>query len=105
MRTATSNKLRPLTELQNLTDKFIIEVQDLIRIGAYDLEYIINADKTGIRIEHISSKTISEVGGKHVYAYTTGKSKENITAMVAGTSTGKKLPLMIILKGKGVKRV
>lgn len=79
-----SNSSSKTKNMHNLTDDDII---------------LINADQTAIFFENPPRSTISKVGVKHVSALTAGAMKNRLTAMLAGTNRGEKLPVFSVFMG------
>ena len=71
----------------------------------YDLDHVINMDETFVPRDAPSNHTLELKGSKKVVVNTTGKEKEHYTVILTVTYTGKRLYSIIIIKGKGVKKV
>jgi len=69
-----------------------------------NIECLINVDETPCYIENPSKETIDIKGVKKVEIITYGKEKCRLTAILAISASGEKLPPMLILKGKTGKK-
>lgn len=65
---------------------------------------LINVDETPCYIENTSKGTINIKGVNKVDIITYGKEKCRLTVILAISASGKKLPPMLILKGKTGKK-
>ncbi|KAG2879568.1 hypothetical protein PC117_g26733 [Phytophthora cactorum] len=67
-----------------------------------DLHRTILMDETAVYFEDARNQTMDIIGSRHVVARSTGFSSMRITAVPAVTETGKKLPPLLIWKGKAL---
>ncbi|KAF0718325.1 Aste57867_1761 [Aphanomyces stellatus] len=81
---------------QEVLANFSRRVQAVVE--EHNIDVIYNADQTGVNYEYLPTKTISGRGDKTVWIKCGGKTKDRATAMVLADSTGKKYPLVIVLK-------
>lgn len=64
---------------------------------------IINVDETPIYLEFFTDKTYNKKGAKEVIIKTNGNEKKHVTVILAVSASGKKLPSVLIFKGKSNK--
>ncbi|KAG2790045.1 hypothetical protein Pcac1_g852 [Phytophthora cactorum] len=67
-----------------------------------DLHRTILMDETAVYFEDAHNQTVDIIGSRHVVIRSTGFSSMWITAVLAVTATGKKLPPLLIWKGKAL---
>ncbi|KAG3009143.1 hypothetical protein PC119_g14004 [Phytophthora cactorum] len=67
-----------------------------------DLHRTILMDETAVYFEDARNQTVDIIGSRHVVVRSTGFSSMRITAVLAVTATGKKLPPLLIWKGKAL---
>ena len=99
--------------LQKNVLEFKEKIKNLLQTGNYDLNFVLNIDETGIATETTKSKTIvipeeseeQNTDIKEATVRSCNKEREITTVLVGGTWSGQKLPVFVILKGKGVKKV
>jgi len=95
---------------------FKTKISTLISTNNYDENFIINMDETSFCCESIKTKTIvvkgesqeneqKDLSDKHIKIKSTGKDKENLTVVLAGSWTGVKLRAMLVFPDKGVKKL
>jgi len=113
LRKPTTKISEPENKNKEVED-FARKIKILVDSGLYDLDHVVNVDETGICCEEISTKTIcsdeeeknkGRKSIKHPTTKSVNKDKENLTVVLAGSWTGKKLPAMIIFPDKGVKKL
>ena len=56
-----------------------------------DHSRIFNGDETGFQIRPSTGRVLAEKGGKNVYLFDEGSSKENITVIFSFSANGKKM--------------
>jgi len=79
-------------------DGFINQLE-LYKIN-YGLENIYNMDETSWKLNSVPDRTLAKVGSESVHGYIVGNLKTSFTAIATISASGKKLPLIIIAKGK-----
>ncbi|RHY98235.1 hypothetical protein DYB31_015653, partial [Aphanomyces astaci] len=62
------------------------------------IDRVYNADQTGVNYEYLPTKTINTSGEKTVWVKCGGKTKDRVTAMLLGDSSGTKYPLFLVMK-------
>ncbi|KAF0703539.1 hypothetical protein AaE_015322 [Aphanomyces astaci] len=77
-------------------ESFSERVKALMREHCIDRVY--NADQTGVNYEYLPTKTINTSGEKTVWVKCGGKTKDRVTAMLLGDSSGTKYPLFLVMK-------
>ena len=100
-------------EIENSVLEFKEKIKNLILTGNYDFDFILNVDETGIATESIKSKIITlpeeeketNIQMRDATVKSCNKEKENTTVLLGGTWTGKKIPALVILPGKGKKKL
>lgn len=105
LRKPSSTAIKPYDAIKAGITKFVKEIRDLLASDLYDKNFVFNLDETSIMTESTKGKTIEQKGLKRVKVNSVGKQKEGHTILLGGTMTGRKLPALIIIKGKGVKLV
>jgi len=105
---------KSLNSVEEDIRKFKEKMKNLIQSNNYDLDFVLNIDETGIPTELLRSKTITFAEeNKENYTNemkeggvkTLNKEKEMTTALIGGTWTDKKIRALVILPGKGVKKL
>ncbi|KAG6590954.1 DDE superfamily endonuclease, CENP-B-like [Phytophthora cinnamomi] len=98
--------LRRRTNLTTLTDETLVEravsYMKFLRsaVPAMDLNRTILMDETAVYFEDARNQTVDITGSRHVVVRSTGFSSMRITAVLAVSATGRKLPPLLIWKGK-----
>ncbi|KAJ8556659.1 hypothetical protein ON010_g9306 [Phytophthora cinnamomi] len=69
-------------------------------VPAMDLNRTILMDETAVYFEDARNQTVDITGCRHVVVRSTGFSSMRITAVLAVSATGRKLPPLLIWKGK-----
>ena len=69
-------------------------------IITYGADNVYNMDETSWKLNQVPDKTLAKVGSESVHGYIVGNLKTNFTAIATISASGKKLPLIIIAKGK-----
>ena len=107
MRKKSTTVQKPIDQIAEISKKFLEKVHKLIydTESKYDQDHIINVDETSIQRDAPPERTMEDQGAKKVVISSGGKEKERITTVVTISLTGKRLGQMIILKGKGIKKV
>jgi len=104
---------KEIESLQKDVLEFKEKIVNLRKTNNYDLDFVINIDETGIATETTRAKTVvlsqefEEIGSNNVKEATVkscNKEKEITTVLLGGSWNGHKIPALIILKGKGVKK-
>ncbi|KAJ0391704.1 hypothetical protein P43SY_001644 [Pythium insidiosum] len=105
--------LRHVTNLTTLSDDELISgavayMQFLqSQLVDFDGERAVLMDETAVYFEDPRKHSVDRVGARHVVIKSTGFQSMRITAILAITVAGKKLPPMLVWKGKGdeIKKV
>lgn len=97
-RTTIAQKL-PAQVIPKL-EHFILYVRSLRHRNGYGPDGIIAMDETAVWYDMPSDRTVSRVGVASVPVRTTGHEKNRVTVVLAARASGKKLPPMIVFKGK-----
>ena len=82
--------------------QFVFDIQTIVEMEEIPSDLIINWDHTGIHYVPVSNWTLAEEGSKRV-EIAGADDKRQITAVFAGTKSGKFLPPQIIYAGKTKK--
>jgi hypothetical protein len=69
-------------------------------MGNFLMGQIANADETAVYLDMPPNYMLEKKGVKEVLLKTTGCEKLRLTVMLAATADGRKLPPLLILKGK-----
>lgn len=77
--------------------KFVIRMR---KMRNYPVKCIGNMDETAVYFDMPGNSTLHHKGEKSVIIRTTGHEKEKVTVMLAAMADGRKLPPVVILKGK-----
>ncbi|KAH9098297.1 hypothetical protein Ae201684P_017513 [Aphanomyces euteiches] len=75
---------------------FSAHIREIVETN--DIDFIYNADQTGINYEYIPKKTIDKTGTKTVWIKGCGHDKVRLTAMLLADTNGVKYPLFLVLK-------
>ena len=78
--------------------KFIDRIAIAVAEHHIPPELLINFDQTGLHLAPVSSTTFCEKGSKQVVVKF-AKDKRQVTALLAGSASGKLLPIQIIFQG------
>ncbi|KAG6963825.1 hypothetical protein JG688_00007973 [Phytophthora aleatoria] len=98
--------LRRRTNLATLTNEVLVDravsymtyLQSAL--PAMDLDRTILMDETAVYFEDARNQTVGLIGSRHVVVRSIGFSLMRITAVLAVSATGRKLPPLLIWKGK-----
>ena len=77
--------------------RFVIQMR---RLREYPLSHIGNMDETAVYFDMPGNSTLHHKGDKTVIIRTTGHEKETVTVILAAMADGRKLPPVVVLKGK-----
>ncbi len=97
-RASTKMKVTPL-DFEAFKSQFVFDVKCIIELEEIPPDLVINWDHTGIHYVPVSSWTMAKEGSKRVEIAGI-EDKRQITAVFAGTMSGKFLPPQIIYAGK-----
>ena len=95
----TAKSKHPVTEFNQLKERFLAEVVETVQMEEIPPELILNLDQTGIKIVPSSTWTMEQQGTKRV-ELVGENDKRLITAVFCGSLVGDFLPLQIIYAGK-----
>lgn len=98
-RRASTKAKVSVAEFDAYKAQFVFDVTSIIEMEEIPPDLVINWDHTGIHYVPVSNWTLAEEGSKRV-AIAGVDDKRQITAVFAGTRTGKFLPPQIIYAGK-----
>ncbi|POM66033.1 Hypothetical protein PHPALM_18166 [Phytophthora palmivora] len=101
-----SLSLRRRTNLTTLSDEALVDravsymryLRDLTQ--KMDIDHTILMDKTAVYFEDARPQTVDLCGARHVVVRFTGYTSMRTTAILAVTASGRKLPPVLIWKGK-----
>ena len=107
IRRANTGHTKPLEDIEKHVKAFREKIYHMINSpeSIYDFDHIVNVDETGIPRDAAPKVTLEIKGTKNVVVNSSGRHKEKYTTVLTVTYTGKKLFTVIILKGKGVKKL
>ncbi|KAG3180988.1 hypothetical protein PC128_g15339 [Phytophthora cactorum] len=97
--------LRRTTNLTVLTDDVLTEravtFMEFLsaRLGSLDLVHTVLMDETAVYFEDPCRQTIDVTGARHVVLKSTGFASMRVTAVLAVSASGRKLPPLIVWKG------
>ena len=77
--------------------KFVIRMR---KLREYSLSQIGNMDETAVYFDMPGNSTLHHKGDKTVILRTTGHEKDKVTVILAAMADGRKLPPVVVLKGK-----
>jgi len=80
-------------------------ITNLRKTGNFLMGQIANANETAIYLDMPPNYTLEKKGVKEVLLKTTGCEKLHLTVMLAATVDGRKLPPLLILKGKTLPKL
>ena len=96
LRTRTRQGQSAPDDAKEVADNFARRVRTICtREG---IQEIINADQTAIFFELLPKKTICDTGSRTVWVRSTGKEKEKVSVMLAGSNIGHKFDPFFVLK-------
>lgn len=72
----------------------------MLNIDEFNLQRIVNVDETPTYMDMTYNKTIEKKGAENIETVTTGGEKIRISAILAISGDGKKLPPVLIFKAK-----
>ncbi|KAF0709454.1 Aste57867_5919 [Aphanomyces stellatus] len=75
---------------------FAERIRNIMKTESIDVVY--NADQTAVNYEYLPTKTLNKKGEGTVWVRCGGKTKDRMTAMLLGDSSGKKHPLFLVLR-------
>ena len=97
-KTTVAQKMPPQIEDKILSfHRFVIRMR---KLRNYPLSNIGNMDETAVYFDMPGDSTLHHKGEKTVIIRTTGHEKDKITVVLAAMADGRKLPPLVVLKGK-----
>ena len=97
-KTTVAQKMPPQMEEKILSfHRFVIRMR---KLRNYPISNIGNMDKTAVYFGMPGNSTLHHNGEKTVIIRTTGHEKDKVTIVLAAMANGRKLPPVVILKGK-----
>ena len=106
-RSVTQKSLISSKELENTAINFVQRIREVCLDAnpTRHPDYILNMDQTPVWSMTIPKSVIDSVGNKSVKIKTTPGTKKRFTVAVTVTASGKKLPEVVVFKGKPGKRI
>ena len=98
-RNGTTKAKISIEHFEEVKEEYFLDIKLIISMDEIQGDLVINFDQTGIHYIPVSDWTMAEEGSKRVEI--TGKDeKRQLTAVFAGTMSGKFLPPQLIYQGK-----